>query len=103
MGSTTKMFTAVSVLRLAEKGVISLDQKIAPLVDKYLTHRLPCNETPAHCAKSCWPIVACLGGQTDGVCTDVRPKEKAACSDCIRHLHCHCDGTACPSALTLKM
>ena len=44
MGSTTKMFTAVSVLRLAKKGVISLDQKIAPLVDDYLSDPQPCQQ-----------------------------------------------------------
>merc|ERR1719161_2400787 len=41
MGSTTKMYSAVGVLRLVENGTISLDQKVAPLVDRYLGVKLP--------------------------------------------------------------
>jgi len=37
MGSATKLYTAVSVLRLAEQGRLSLDDRVAPLADAYLS------------------------------------------------------------------
>ena len=54
MGSTTKMITATTVLRLAEKGTIQLDDPVAPGIDTYLSHRQPCKQAPAWCASRCW-------------------------------------------------
>lgn len=102
MGSTTKMYSAVGVLRLAENGTISLDQKVAPLVDKYLAVKLPCEQAPSYCASTCFPYAYCYK-KPDTKCASLSPVFKANCSYCTRYLHCHCDDTACPSVVSLRM
>ena len=47
LGSATKMFSATSVMRLAEQGNISLDETVQPYIDQYLSRTLPCGGLPA--------------------------------------------------------
>lgn len=95
MGSLTKMYTAVGVLRLAEEGLLHLDDRVAPLVDAYLARSAAsavCSEAPAQCEQSCVPIAHCL--LSDGPLCHLVPKVKqAACSYCLRYLHCFANTT----------
>jgi len=100
MGSTTKMFSASTILQLAEMGVLSLDDPVAPLVDRYLAIELPCADEPAYCADECLPIAHCLKSP-DAACKSVTAEQRAKCSYCVRHLHCHCDASsACPAHMS---
>lgn len=105
MGSTTKMYTAVSVLRLAEAGRLHVDDPVAPHIDTYLATQAPCSQEKAWCASHCVPTAHCLASPAASGCSSSAWTGDlgANCSYCIQTLHCHCDGTACPSAATLKM
>ena len=88
MGSTTKMYTAVSVVRLAEAGTIHLDQPVAPLIDKYLAKPMPCEQSPAYCEVECAPISYCFV-QPKPACTNTTDDIYYKCSYCLRYLHCY--------------
>jgi len=101
MGSTTKFFTAVSALQLAQKGTIDLDEKVAPHIDAYLANPLPCDKAPANCEKQCAPHAHCYVKST--VLCKLRTKaEEAACSYCFRYLHCFASAGGVPAKLTLE-
>jgi len=85
-GSTTKMYTAIAVLRLAEQGIIGLDQPIAPLVDKYLSKTPMCASAPSFCESKCAPRAECF---TSVNCTDISREFKSNCSYCLRYLPCY--------------
>ena len=102
MGSTTKLFTAVAALRLAENGTISLDEPVAPHVDKYLARPQPCENEPAICVPQCLPTAYCLT-KPDAACAGIPKEQQAACSYCLRFLHCHANATAgIPPKATLR-
>jgi CubicO group peptidase (beta-lactamase class C family) len=102
MGSVTKFFTAVGLLRLAENGTISLDQPVAPLVDRYLAQKKPCASKPSYCTATCVPIAHCLK-QQDASCLNLTKATLANCSYCVQYLHCDCNATtACPPVATLR-
>lgn len=101
-GSATKMFTAVSVLRLVDKGFIDLDDFVAPLIDQYLAMPISCESEPAYCADTCVPWAYCFD-RPDSKCESLSSVQMANCSYCFRTLHCHCnDSTACPSKITFQ-
>ena len=102
MGSTTKLFTAVAALRLAENGTISLDEPVAPHVDAYLARPQPCENEPAICVPQCLPTAYCLT-KPDAACAGIPKEQQAACSYCLRYLHCHANATAgIPPKATLR-
>ena len=88
MGSTTKFFTAVSLLRLAAAGNLSLDDRIAPYVDAYLATPLPCAEAPDMCESDCVPWAHCYAKPDAIGCKMQSKSHKASCSYCFRYLHC---------------
>lgn len=101
-GSTTKMYTAVAVMRLQEQGVLRLDDAVAPHIDRYLSHKLPCAEAPATCAARCAPTARCWVDRNASGCESTTPETFAACSYCVRYFHCDEFRTAgAPEAVTL--
>lgn len=89
MGSTTKMYTAVSVMRLAEQGRLSLDQPVAPLVDKYLATKGDCASMSSFCSKTCLPVAHCIFAPTGAGCSSVSPDTGVECLGyCTQYLHC---------------
>ena len=82
-GSTTKFYTAVSVLRLAQNGTLHLDQPVAPLIDRYLAQKMPCTEQPKWCTPTCLPVAHCLVTH-DASCKHVDAALNANCSYCLR-------------------
>ena len=104
LGSATKAYSAVIALRLAEQKVIDLDDVIAVGVDSYLAVQEPCADEKAYCASICIPTAHCLSNPA--ACLPEQQwtgNHGANCSYCLRTLHCHCDGTTCPAAATLRM
>eukprot|EP00966_Prymnesium_polylepis_P299210 6913561-Prymnesium_polylepis.1 len=87
-GSTTKMFSSVSILRLAEAKKLSLDDPIAPLVNRYLARSMPCATTPPYCEATCVPHAYCYTSAADFRCKLITREQAANCSYCLRHLHC---------------
>ena len=88
LGSATKMFSATSVMRLAEQGKISLDETVQPYIDQYLSRTLPCGGLPAdsYCLQTCVPqraaVAECMGGggkYTTNDCHDIGPRCLAEC------------------------
>ena len=102
MGSTTKQFTAVAALRLAEQGTILLDEPIAPHVDRYLALPQPCERAPSMCVPTCVPVAHCLT-RPGPLCAGVSRERRATCSYCLRFLHCWANATAgVPAKATLR-
>ena len=89
MGSTTKMYTAVGVMRLAEQGRLSLDQPIAPLVDAYLATKRDCASMSDFCSKTCLPVAHCIFAPSGAGCSSVSPDTGVECLGyCAKYLHC---------------
>jgi hypothetical protein len=99
VGSTTKMYTAVAVMRLAEVGIIQLDQPVAPLVDRYLAKPMTCDQAPLYCAAECAPISHCLVAPKPD-CSAVTQETNLRCSYCLRFLHCF-PGEGRPTAVSV--
>ena len=97
-GSTTKLYTTVATLRLAEEGKLQLDEPIAPHIDRYLAVEMPCAEQPSYCETSCVPIAHCMSAR-DPACLNVSaeardligrmlakdPRQRLAASGVLRH------------------
>ena len=88
-GSVTKMYTTIATLRLAERGLISLDQQVAPLIDNYLAVPLPCSKRPSFCAAACATVVPCLASPGAAQCSTVPNTTASTCARCFRYLHCN--------------
>ena len=102
MGSTTKLFTSTTALRLAQQGLFKLDDPVAPLINRYLESPQPCNEAPTMCEKTCAPLAHCYV-KPSFLCKLVSKDKEASCSYCMRYLHCYASsGSSVPSALTLQ-
>ena len=101
MGSTTKQFTAVAALRLAEQGTISLDEPIAPHVDRYLALPQPCERAPSMCVPTCVPVAHCLT-RPGPLCAGVSRERRATCSYCLRFLHWANATAGVPAKATLR-
>lgn len=102
MGSTTKMFTAASVLKLAMEEKLSLNDTVAPAIDAYLAQALPCSKAPSMCKTQCAPSAHCFV-QPTFTCKFVSKDKQATCSYCFRYLHCFASvNSIVPSKLTLK-
>lgn len=103
LGSMTKMYTAVSVLRLAMRGQISgLDQPVAPLIDRYLARPLNCTDAPPICLTQCAPFAHCYVEPSTG-CDQLSKANKSTCSYCFRYLHCFSrQDNDVPATLTLR-
>ena len=102
LGSVTRFFSAVSVLRLVEAGKLKLDEPIAPLVDQYLAYPEPCDQTPAMCETECVPFAHCFTSDYSEACAARTASQKnATCSNCFHHLHCFSASPDVLSAITL--
>jgi CubicO group peptidase (beta-lactamase class C family) len=104
VGSTTKMYSAVSALRLQERGLLSLDEPVAPHVDRYLAVELPCDEAPPYCAAQCDATASCWAERSGEGCANITREGWATCTYCVRFFHC--DGpqaAGAPRAVTLTM
>ena len=102
MGSATKLFSTVSVLRLAEAGVIDLDEAVQPLIDAYLTRNVPCNtrQHGTYCELTCEPQLSKIfdcgqNRSSHPECNQILPRCMAECEG-----YYHCIGVADPPTLT---
>ena len=89
MGSTTKLYTAVAVLRLAEQGALSLDEPVAPLLDRYLALPRDCGQSGAFCEQSCLPHAHCFFDPSGTGCAGLPAGLGDACLGyCGRYIGC---------------
>ena len=92
MGSCTKTTSAVIALRLAEQGIISMDEPVMPHVNRYLARRLDCAGLPAdsYCSTTCIPQAAflngCIQGSTDNNCKVLGSR---CLAECDGYHHCN--------------
>jgi len=101
-GSTTKMYTAVAVMRLEEQGVLRLDDTVAPHIDRYLAVKLPCADAPSMCAAQCASTAPCWANRNASGCEGTTAETFAACSYCVRYFHCDAfQAAGAPEAVTL--
>ena len=92
MGSCTKTTSAVIALRLAEQGIISMDEPVMPYVNRYLARQLDCAGLPAdsYCSTTCIPQAAflngCIQGSTDNNCKVLGSR---CLAECDGYHHCN--------------
>ena len=92
MGSCTKTTSAVIALRLAEQGIISMDEPVMPHVNRYLARQLDCAGLPAdsYCSTTCIPQAAflngCIQGSTDNNCKVLGSR---CLAECDGYHHCN--------------
>ena len=101
MGSATKTYSAVIALRLAEQGVISMDEPLMPYVDQYLAKQLDCTtlQQNSYCARICFPqadqLAQCLaGGGDESTCKELGSR---CLAECDGYFHCN---AAAPFTIT---